>query len=217
MKKATQLALLIMTSISVYADNFKMKYDSINTNFAFLNYRVFEWSPGFQINYFYLKNKNGLAPTAAVGYVSYNNNHSIKNGLYTVDGGFAKIGGVLYQKLSGGAIYVGSNIILSSSQQNITAEFNDQHWGTYTENYTSNDLNCGLEIALGVFGRVHKSIFMHLEGSLGTKLVDQDNPIYNKMRLSDYKGKSSIPYFSPGMGRGGILFINFSLGFGYEF
>jgi hypothetical protein len=195
----------------------KQAYDSIGTNFIFLNYRVFELSKGFQLNYMYMPNQSGLTGTAAMGYVNYSNETSIKNGLYEVDGGFAKIGAMFYQKLWGGAIYCGPNFIVSNSKQNLSAIFSDKVWGKYIEKYSIDDLNLGAELSIGILGRLSKSVFMNLEGSLGTKISNQDNPIANKIKYSTERDKEDIPYFSPGMGRGGVLFINFNIGFGIEF
>jgi hypothetical protein len=113
-------------------------------------------------------------------------------------------------------IYAGINSVFSYSRQNITSSFNDKVWGTYNEKFITNDFNIGLELGLGVIVKVYKKIFLNFEGTFGNKLLKQNNPLYKNLNVSN-EDASSLPYFSPGMGRGGAMFINASLGLGYQF
>ena len=150
MKKSIIFFAFFMAFIIGFSQTKKpFVYDSVGTNLVSLNFRVLEFSPGFELKYFNLKQKMGLAPTCAFGMVSYTNESSIKNATYTVNGGYVKIGGVLFQKFSGGVIYGGANLIFSNSTQQITAEFKDNIWGTYSQGYSVPDFNSGVELALG--------------------------------------------------------------------
>jgi hypothetical protein len=218
MKKSGLFFMFILSGSIMFAQNKKaIVYDSVGAHLLSINYRVFEWSPGFEAKYFNLKNnKSGIGLTTALGFVNYKNDHSITNGFYSVNGGFAKVGAALYQKFSGGAIYFGSNAVFSYSNQSIDAVFEDKIWGSYIESYSEGDFNIGMELALGFIIKVHKKAFINLEGAMGSKFISQDNPIYKQLNINSYD-VSNVPYFSPGMGRGGELFINASIGLGYQF
>ncbi|MFZ4796798.1 MAG: hypothetical protein ACOYMA_04845 [Bacteroidia bacterium] len=217
MKKSILIFTFFILEISVFSQTKKtFIYDSVGTNLISINFRVLDLSPGFEVKYFSLKKEMGTAPTCAFGMVSYTNEHSIKNASYSVNGGYVKIGGVLYQKFSGAAIYAGANLIFSNSTQHILAEFKDNIWGTYSQEFSVSDFNSGLELALGVFIKIHPKVFIHLEGTAGSKILKQDNPIYHTMNV-DKTDAYNLPYYSPGMGRGGVMFINGSAGIGYQF
>jgi len=217
MKKSIIFFAFFMAFIIGFSQTKKpFVYDSVGTNLVSLNFRVLEFSPGFELKYFNLKQKMGAAPTCAFGMVNYTNESSIKNAFYSVNGAYAKIGGVLYQKFSGVAIYAGANLIFSNSNQSILAEFKDNIWGTYSQEYSISDFNSGLEIALGLIIKIHPKVFIHLEGSGGSKIMKQDNPLYKPMNV-DITDAYSLPYFTPGMGRGGVMFVNGSVGVGYQF
>ncbi len=217
MKKSILLIVLILVGLVGFSQSKKsFVYDSVGTNLVSLNFRVFEFSPGFELKYFKLKEKMGTAPTCAFGMVSYTNGQSIKNAVYSVNGAYLKIGGVLFQKFSGAVIYAGANIIFSNSNQRVLAEFKDNIWGTYSEEFNVTDFNSGIELALGAIIKIHPKAFIHLEGTAGTKILKQDNPIYHAMNV-DETDAYSLPYYSPGMGRGGVMFINGSIGLGYQF
>ncbi|MBJ7427649.1 MAG: hypothetical protein JHD28_01635 [Bacteroidia bacterium] len=218
MKKNGLFFTFILSASIMFAQNKKViPYDSVGAHLLSLNYRVFEWSLGFEAKYFNFKNnKSGIGPITALGLVNYENDHDITNGVYSVDGGFAKVGAALYQKFSGVAIYIGPNAVFSYSNQSIDAVFEDKIWGKYIESYSVGDFNIGVELALGFIIKVHKKAFLNLEGAMGSKFISQDNPIYKQLNISSYD-VSNVPYFSPGMGRGGELFINASIGFGYQF
>lgn len=217
MKKSIILFLFFISGFQLFAQSKKpIPYDTVGTDLLSLNYRIFEWSAGFELKYFHLPEKSGFAPTGALGFVNYNNSNSVGNAIYKVNGGFAKIGGVAYQKFSGVVIYAGPNAIFSYANQNLTAEFKDKVWGTYSQTFQTDDFNVGLELALGIIVKIHKTTFLHFEGSSGSKFLQQDNPLYKSMNV-DEKDAYSLPYFSPGMGRGGALFVNASIGVGYQF
>lgn len=216
-KSITLLFLFFIIGFNVLGQSKKpIPYDTVGTDLLSLNYRIFEWSAGFEFKYFHLTEKSGLGPTMALGFVNYNNDNSVGNAVYKVNGGFGKIGLVAYHKFSGAVIYIGPNAIFSYSSQNLTAEFKDKIWGTYSQTFETSDFNLGLELALGIIVKIHKNAFLHFEGSSGSKLMHQDNPLYTSMNV-DERDAYSIPYFSPGMGRGGALFINASIGVGYQF
>lgn len=206
-------ALLLLTT--AYAQD---EEEKTNANLLSIHYRVFELSPGFEIKYRYLKNQNGFGLLAGGGYVNYTNESNIKNGVYQVNGGFIKLGGVLYYKFKGGNFHLAPSAIFSISNQTITANFENNIWGSVSKDYVhQNDLNIGAELAIGLILDLSKKTFLNFEGSLGSKIKNTDNPVYNKMGLTEIGEIASLPYFTPGMGRGGYIFINFSVGFGYLF
>lgn len=221
MGKFTVTIILFFLSLNSYAQiKPKVTIDTLRVHLLSINYRVFELAIGAELKYFYLKNKLGFAPTLAAGYSAISNNVSVKNSLYSANGAFAKIGVVNYtkyihkNKIDNATIYVGINTIYSFSNQIFKPTFTSQYWGTYQEEYSLQDFNIGIEGAIGIIVKIQHKIFLQAEGSLGIKMLNTMNPIKEKFHSSnpDY-----LPYYTPGMGRGGPFFINFCVGVGYQF
>ncbi|MFZ4796800.1 MAG: hypothetical protein ACOYMA_04855 [Bacteroidia bacterium] len=221
MGKLTFIILLFFISLTNYAQvKPKFPIDTLRVHLLSVNYRVFELAIGAEMKYFYFKKMQDLAPTLAAGYSAISNNVSVKNSLYSANGAFAKIGVVHYtkyihkNKIDNATIYVGINSIYSYSNQIFKPTFTSQYWGTYQEVYNTTDFNIGIEGAMGIIVKIHNKIFLQAEGSLGIKMLNTMNPIKEKFHSSnpDY-----LPYYTPGMGRGGPFFINFCVGVGYQF
>lgn len=221
MGRFTFFIILFLLSLNNSAQvKSKVPIGTLQTHLLSINYRVFELAIGGELKYFYLKNKQGVTPTLAAGYSAIINNTSVKNSMYSANGAFAKIGLAHYtkfihkNKIDNATIYVGVNTIYSYSNQLFNPTFNSQYWGTYQEEYSIKDFNFGVEGAMGIIVKIHHKIFLQAEGSLGVKMLNTMNPIRKKFYSSD---PDYLPYYTPGMGRGGILFINSSIGLGYQF
>ncbi len=219
MGKFTFFIILFLLSLTNYAQvKPNVPMGIVPIHLLSVNYRVFELAIGAELKYLYLKNKQGVAPALAAGYSAIMNNTSLKNSIYSANGTFAKIGVAHYtkytnkNKIDNTIIYIGINTIYSYSNQLFKPTFTNQYWGTYQEEYSINDFNYGIEGDMGIILKIHHKIFIQAEGSLGVKMLNTINPIREKLYSSD---PDYLPYYTPGMGRGGLLFINASIGLGY--
>jgi hypothetical protein len=215
MKKIILILLLFnLKTISYAQKKHSIKIDTLNIHLVSFNLRILELALGAEFKYLYLKKEKGIAPIIGFGYSAILNNSTVKNAYYNADGAFIKLGLLYYYKYNISSIYLGYNTIYSLSNQILKPTFTSPIWGTYQETYNTLDFNIGAECILGFIFKINNKIFIQSEGSFGIKLLDEVNPIREKIISNK---PSYIPYFTPGMGRGGLIFINTSIGLGYQF
>lgn len=169
-----------------------------------------------KLNYLIKKNNQMLGALASVGYSVYDNNNIVCQSTYRVEGVFAKLGIGLYDEEDRFTGYGNFNMVFSSAKQNISKSYADFVWGTYEDNKTCQDFNVGLEISGGGMLRVYKQLQLIMDVSLGVKLSNNQNPLTTQFIMANGNSRD-LPYYTPGMGRGGYIYMNTSLGIGYSF